>query len=180
MIKICFDYGHGGLDPGAVYKGRKEKDDVLYVGRRIASEIIRHGLIVDETRTTDVSLSLKERTDFERQGDYEYFISFHRNAFRPEKAKGVETFVYTRPTKKANQLANKIQKSLVDIGFVNRGVKQASFYVLRNTKAPALLIEIGFLDNSEDNKLFDENIEKIIKEIAKAILSELGISYIKI
>lgn len=173
-MKICFDYGHGGLDPGAVYKGRKEKDDVLYIGRRIASEIIRQGVVVDETRTRDRNLSLRERTDFERQGNYDYFISFHRNAFSPEKAKGVETFVYTRPREKANNLANRIQKSLVDIGFVNRGVKKANFYVLRNTRAPAILVEIGFIDNSEDNKIFDNNMEKIIQGVSKAILLEIA------
>lgn len=171
MIKICFDYGHGGLDSGAAYKGRKEKDDVLYIGRRIASEIIRHGVLVDETRTRDMDLSLKARTDFEKQGDYAYFISFHRNAFRPEKAKGVETFVYNRPTKKANELAHRIQESLVDIGFINRGVKRANFYLLRNTKSPAILVEIGFIDNSGDNTLFDNNREKIIEGVSKAILS---------
>lgn len=174
MFKICFDYGHGGIDPGAVYKGRKEKDDVLYIGRRVASELIRHGVIVDETRTRDMDLSLRERTNFERQGDYDYFISFHRNAFMPEEAKGVETFVYTRPTERACELAKRIQKSLVDIGFVNRGVKKASFYVLRNTRAPALLIEIGFIDNTLDNKIYDDNLEKIIRGISKAILLEQG------
>ena len=170
MIKICFDYGHGGKDPGAVYKGRQEKDDVLYLGRRIASEIIRHGVRVDETRTRDRDLSLRERANFERQEDYDFFISFHRNAFKAEKARGVETFVYTRSTKKTDELANRIQESLVEIGFVNRGLKRADFYVLRNTKAPALLVEVGFIDNSEDNKLFDRNIEKIIKGVSEAIL----------
>lgn len=177
MIKLCFDYGHGGKDPGAIYKGRKEKDDVLYIGRRVASEMIRHGVIVVETRTRDMDLSLKGRTDIERKGDYDFFISFHRNAFSPEKAKGVEVFVYNRPSKKAIELANRVQKSLVGIGFVNRGVKRANFYVLRNTKAPALLLEIGFVDNTGDNKLYDNNREKIIYEISKAILLQLGITY---
>lgn len=177
MKRICFDYGHGGLDPGAVYQGRREKDDVLYIGRRIASEIIRHGVLVDETRTGDMDLSLRERTNFERQGKYEYFISFHRNAFRPEEARGVETFVYLKPTSRAKKLAYGIQNSLVDIGFLNRGVKTANFYVLRNTRSPAILVEIGFLDNSLDNKIYDENREKIIRKISQAILKELGISY---
>lgn len=177
MIKICFDYGHGGKDPGAVYKGRKEKDDVLYIGRRIASEMIRHGVIVVETRTKDMDLSLKGRTDIERKRIYDFFISFHRNAFSPENAKGAEVFVYNRPSKKAIELADRLKNSLVGIGFVNRGVKRANFYVLRNTKAPALLLEIGFIDNSEDNKLFDDNREKIIYELSKAILLEVGISY---
>ncbi len=177
MARLCFDYGHGGNDPGAIYKGRKEKDDVLYIGKEVAKELRRHGVIVDEARRTDITMSLKERSNFENKGKYDYFISFHRNAFQPEKARGVETFTYINPNKKAKELAEKIQKSLVDIGFVNRGVKAANFHVLRETKAPAVLLEIGFIDNSRDNNLFDNKKHEIIKVISKAILSQLGIEY---
>lgn len=179
MIEICFDYGHGGSDPGAVYKGRREKDDVLYIGRRIASELVRHGVRVNETRTYDRTVSLRERTDFEKKNKHAYFISFHRNAFMPEKAKGAEVFVYRSPTDRASKLAVSIRDCLAGIGFVNRGVKQANFYVLRNTRSPALLVEMGFVDNTSDNKLFDSNREKIIKSVSMAILSHLGILYVK-
>lgn len=64
MARLCFDYGHGGSDPGAVYMGRNESEDVLAVGREAARILRRHGVVVDETRTADVSLSLKERSDF--------------------------------------------------------------------------------------------------------------------
>jgi len=80
MARLCFDYGHGGNDPGAVYKGRKEADDVLSLGRAVAAVLRRHGVIIDETRTADVSVSLKARCDFENKGSFDYFISFHRNA----------------------------------------------------------------------------------------------------
>jgi hypothetical protein len=68
MARLCFDYGHGGNDPGAVYKGRKEADDVLSLGRAVAAVLRRHGVIIDETRTADVSVSLKARCDFENKG----------------------------------------------------------------------------------------------------------------
>lgn len=53
-----------------------------------------------------------------------------------------------------------------------RGVKKANFHVLRETKAPAVLIEIGFVDNTGDNNLFDAKRNEIIKGISKAILSQ--------
>lgn len=178
MFKLCFDYGHGGSDPGAVYMDRKEKDDVLYLGRKVANKLRKHGIIVDETRTRDVGLSLSDRSKFERRCDYDYFISFHRNAFKPEEAKGIETFVYVNPTKKAMAMANSIQNALVkDIGLVDRGVKKANFYLLRKTKSPAILVEIGFIDNSFDNILFDWNSNRMTRAISKAILSQLGIYY---
>lgn len=177
MTRLCFDYGHGGSDPGATYKGRKESIDNLSIGKEVATELRRHGVTVDETRTEDVTMSLGERSDFERKKDYDYFISFHRNAYNPEKAKGVETYVYIKTSEKSKSLAQKIQTALVNVGLINRGVKKANFHVLRETKAPAVLMEIGFIDNTEDNELFDRKREEIIRGISKAILSQLGVAY---
>lgn len=179
MIRLCFDYGHGGVDPGAIYKGRKESDDVLSIGKAIAAEVRRHGVLVDETRTSDATVSLNERSNYENRKSYDYFISFHRNAFQPEKAKGVETYTYLNPKSNTKDLAEKLQSALVDIGFTNRGVKAANFHVLRETKAPAVLVEIGFIDNTGDNQLFDAKRDEIIKALAKAILSQVGIDYVE-
>lgn len=179
MARLCFDYGHGGADSGACYNGRKESNDVLIIGRAVAAEVRRHGVTVDETRTSDATVSLNNRSNFENRNTYDYFISFHRNAYEPEKAKGVETYTYLNPGSKSKGLAESIQASLVALGFINRGVKEANFHVLRETKAPAVLIEIGFIDNTGDNNLFDAKINEIIKAIAKAILAQLGVAYIE-
>lgn len=177
MIRLCADYGHGGNDPGAVYKGRKEKDDVLKLGLAVVKELRSYGIEVDETRTTDKTLNLKERSNFEKKKQYDYFISFHRNAFKPEQASGVETYTYISQTAKAKSLADKIQKNLVAIGFVDRKIKVANFHVLRETKSPAVLMEVGFIDNTKDNELFDDKFAEIVKVITKAILDEFGILY---
>lgn len=170
MVKICFDYGHGGRDSGAVYKGRKESLDNLDLGMRVAERVAMFSLEIAETRTSDVSLGLGERVDFANKGNYDYFISFHRNAFRPEVANGAETFIHPKASPKARKLAEEIQKGLVACGFRNRGLKTADFYVLRKTKMPAVLIEIGFIDNSIDNDLFDLKRREIIHQISKAIV----------
>lgn len=179
MARLCFDYGHGGEDSGACYKGRKESNDVLSLGKAIAAEVRRHGVTVEETRTSDSTVSLSERSGFENRSTYDYFISFHRNAFQPEKAKGAETFTYLNGGEKSRELAESIQASLVILGFKDRGVKEANFHVLRETKAPAVLVEIGFIDNSEDNNLFDAKRDSIIKGLAKAILENIGVEYIE-
>lgn len=172
MVRLCFDYGHGGKDPGAMYKGRKESNDNLSIGMEVAKRLRIFGVEVDEIRTIDVSIGLYERCVFANNGKYDYFISFHRNAFKPEVGNGVESFVYTNASLKARQLARKIQDSLVGCGFKNRGVKTANFYVLRETKMPAVLIEIGFIDNSTDNTLFDDKRKEIVHELSKAIILE--------
>lgn len=179
MAKLCFDYGHGGSDPGACYNGRKESVDVLNIGREVAAEVRRHGVFVDETRTSDATVSLQERSDFENQQSYDFFLSFHRNAFSPEKAAGVEIYTCLKPGAKSRSLAGRIQTALVDLGFANRGLKQANYHVLRETKAPAVLVEMGFIDNTQDNNLFDSKRNEIIKALAKAILTELGVNYVE-
>lgn len=179
MARLCFDYGHGGEDPGATYNGRKECNDVLSLGRAIAEEVRRHGVAVDETRTSDTTVSLKERSDFENRNTYDYFISFHRNAYEAEKATGVETYTYLNGGAKSKGLAQRIQTSFVALGFTDRGVKEANFHVLRETKAPAVLVEIGFIDNTGDNNLFDAKRNEIIKGLAKAILAQVGVDYVE-
>lgn len=179
MARLCFDYGHGGEDCGACYNGRNESNDVLSIGRAVATEVRRHGVTVDETRTSDATVSLNDRSAFENTNTYDYFISFHRNAFQPEKAKGVETYTYLNPGSKPKSLADRIQSSLVSLGFTNRGVKEANYHVLRETKAPAVLIEIGFIDNTGDNNLFDAKRNEIIKNLAKEILAQVGVDYVE-
>ena len=179
MAKLCFDYGHGGNDPGASCHGRKESMDVLNLGRAVAAEVRRHGVEVNEIRTTDSTVSLEQRSAFENKQHYDYFISFHRNASSPEKAQGVETYTYLNPSPKSKSLAGRIENALVKLGFANRGVKQANYYVLRKTKAPAVLVEMGFIDNTNDNRLFDSKKNEIIQALAKAILAEVGVNYIE-
>lgn len=173
MIRICFDYGHGGRDPGAIYKGRRESMDNLVLGMKVAERLREFGVMVDETRTTDASKSLSERCIFANNGKYDYFISFHRNAYKPEEGSGAETYAHINGSPRAILLAKEIQKVLVACGFRNRGVKRADFQVLRRTKMPAVLIEIGFIDNSKDNAIFDSKKEEIVHELARAII--LGI-----
>lgn len=179
MARLCFDYGHGGEDGGACYNGRKESNELLSLGRAVAAEVRRHGITVDETRTSDDTVSLGERSDFENRNTYDYFISFHRNAYEPEKARGVETYTYLNPGSNSKGLADSIQASLVALGFVNRGVKEANYHVLRETKAPAVLVEMGFIDNTGDNNLFDSKRNEIIKGLAKAILAQVGVNYVE-
>lgn len=172
---ILFDYGHGGKDPGATYKGRKEADDVLKVGQTIAKHLRAAGITVDETRTANTTLTLEQRVTMELKKTYDFFISFHRNAFKPEQATGAEVFVYSSSNAKSTQLGKKIQQALVKVGFKDRGVKQADFYVLKYTRAPALLLEIGFIDNSKDNVLFDSRFKEIAEGVAAAIIDGVGL-----
>lgn len=129
------------------------------------------------TRSTDTTVSLSERSSKENSGDYDYFVSIHRNAYQPEVAKGCEIHVYSNGGV-AEQLANKVNFEMVKNGFVDRGIKKSNFHVLRETKSPAILIEVGFIDNTSDNRIFDSKFEQIAQSIVKGCLLQVGKSMI--
>ncbi len=174
MAKIGMDYGHGGSDPGAVYSGRRESADVLRLGLAITDKLRAAGLTVGESRNGDTAVSLMQRSRLSNERADEYFLSIHRNAFRPETAKGAEVFVHPTASDDAVNLARSIQSALTAVGFVDRGVKRANFYVLRETRAPAVLLEVGFVDNSEDNDLFDREFDNIVSGVSQAVLTHIG------
>lgn len=173
MAKWLLDPGHGGSDPGATYNGRKESNDVLKLSLRVGEILTSNGEAVVYTRTSDATVSLSGRSSMENRGSYDYFVSIHRNAIAPEKAKGVETHIYSRGGKK-EELATKVNNNLVALGFVNRGVKVSNFHVLRETKCPSILIEVGFIDHTTDNNLFDSKFEQMAQAIAKGCLAQVG------
>lgn len=177
MAKWLIDPGHGGSDPGACYKGRRECDDVLRLSKRVGEILSANGESVSFTRTSDATLSLTQRSNIENKGSYDYFVSVHRNAVGAEVARGVETHIYngSYPSKETcRSLASKVNTNLVGVGFVDRKVKESNFHVLRETRCPAILIETGFIDHSTDNGIFDSKFEQIAQAIAKGCLAQVG------
>lgn len=169
MARWLLDAGHGGLDSGATYNGRRECDDVLKLALKVGELLKQNNENVFYTRSTDVTLSLLERSRKENEGNYDYFISIHRNAYKPEIGRGCETHIYAKGSK-AENLANKVNLEIVSNGFVNRGIKVSNFHVLRETKCTAILVEVGFIDNILDNNLFDSKFEKIAISIVRGCL----------
>ena len=172
---IMIDAGHGGSDPGAVYKGRREKDDNLTLAMAVGKILSENGIKVLYTRTTDDYISPFERARLANEAKVDYFISFHRNS-SPEdnQYQGVEVLVYDKSGIKY-EMAQNIVGALGELGFREIGVKERpGLVVLRRTRMPALLIETGFLNSDEDNKLYDEKKNEIAEAIAGAILGTLS------
>ena len=143
---IVIDPGHGGKDPGAVYAGYKEKDIVLPIALYLGGFLSNMANCV-YTRTADVYVPLRDRVFIANSVKADMFISIHVNASPKHNAKGEEIWIYPGSTKSA-KLANSIATYIDEIVPGRfRGVKEGNFYVLRKTKMPAVLIEVGFLDN---------------------------------
>ena len=176
---IVIDAGHGGSDPGAVYEGRREKDDNLSLATKVGELLSQQGISVIYTRTADVYQTPFEKAQIANQANADFFISFHRNSSEePNQYSGVETLVYD-PSGIKQTMAENINGALSELGFRNLGVKaRPGLVVLRRTKMPALLIETGFLNNTKDNALYDEKQQEIARAIADAVLGTLDLETI--
>lgn len=168
--KIILDPGHGGYDNGASYNGRREKDDVLNLAFDVAANLRNLGYEVEFTRTEDVYDSPTEKARIGNASGADYFISLHRNSSpTPNRLNGVQTLLYSDTGVKAD-MARNINRRLEDVGFRNINVEERKdLAVLRRTKMPALLVEVGFINNDNDNMLFDENKAEIAEAIALGI-----------
>ena len=176
-ISICLDPGHGGKTPGAVKGSRYEKDDTLRLVKRVGKVLEANGIDVHYTRTTDKYDSPLQKAQISDNYGADYFISIHRNSSVNKSARGSETLLYSKSGIKL-EIAKSIQKYLVKHGFVDRGIKvRKNLTVLRKTKAPALLVEVGFISNDADNKLFDEKFNKIADCIAKGFMDAVGLKF---
>jgi N-acetylmuramoyl-L-alanine amidase len=173
ITRICLDPGHGGKDTGGVVGGRAEKDLTLALAKELARQLKAAGFKVVLTRATDEFVELEHRAEVANGQRAGLFLSLHFNIGAPGEGKGVEVYCLTPPRsnstnaggQRANHgslpgnrrdpqnvfLAYQLQKHLVkDLGAEDRGLRRARFEVLRSAKMPAVLIEGGFLSDSQD------------------------------
>ena len=165
-MKIAIDAGHGGNDPGAVGARLKEKDVNLKLALGL-EEVLEEDYEVILTRSGDAFLHLRERSDLANNKNADIFISIHCNGFHKESANGIETFHFPGSVQ-GELLAKSIHSSMQPTsGMRERGIKAAKFSVLARTKMPAVLLEIGFITNPEDESKMAN--EKWIERMALAI-----------
>ena len=165
---VYLDAGHGGYDPGASYFGISEKSLTLAIQSRVKAKLEAEGYQVVTTRTSDTYVDLTDRSRAANASESDIFVSIHINASGSSATQGIETYYYqpyaeypsrinatyhANPTRlnMSDTLANAIQSSLINAtGAQNQGVKRQTFAVLRETTAPAVLLELGFLSNPQE------------------------------
>lgn len=172
-VKLCLDPGHGGSDPGALGSGLREADVTLDVVLRLARLLELDTLDTSGggewdvllTRDTDRDVSLAQRTNLANAFGAASFLSVHMNSFSSSSANGTETYCWTGQSgSTSGALRNRCQaEALRAWGLVDRGVKEANFYVLRNTSMPATLVEGGFITSPIDSqRLADPNARQLL------------------
>ena len=169
--RVVIDPGHGGKFTGAVGPtGLQEKDVVLAIALNLEQDLLDLGAEVRLTRTTDSEVlpgaslrdDLKARVDIANNWPADLFISIHANANDSPAPNGTESYVARQASDRSKTIAKLAQNSMVeDIKLNDRGVKTADFYVIKNTRMPATLLETGFISNpEEEQKLADPAIQK--------------------
>lgn len=185
-IKIYIDQGHNPTSPnaGAEGNGFVEQDITYEIGVRLA-ELLRSNGNFDvrlsrPTPTTSLgttnSSSLRARVDAANAFGADYFVSLHTNASTNSSVSGTEVLVYDEPS-----IASELGEDILlwinrTTGLRNRGiVERPGLYVLRKTRMPAVLVEMGFISNASDARLMNNSPELFAEGIYNGILQYTGL-----
>ena len=175
---VVIDPGHGGPDSGAIgIGGLRETDVVLDVSKIVSSILNKKGVKVKMTRTNEIDLDLVPRVLMANKTKADIFVSIHANASVGKKRNinGLETFYYSGW--KGRLLAEKIQKQIIKVspGSPDRGVRTGSYFVIKNTNMPAVLVEIGFVTGRLDGSRLSKDMhrKRVAYAIARGILEYL-------
>ncbi len=183
---IYIDAGHGGRDPGAIYKDLKESDINLDITNELKIELEKQGAIVYQTRIGDYDLSkinatnhkksdLTERAKIINESNAEIYISIHLNSDPSPTWQGAQIF-YTNKNKENKKIAEIIQEKFKKNIKSNRKIKQLkNMYMFDRIKKPGILVEAGFISNENDRyKLKQKEYQqKIAQTITEGIIEYL-------
>jgi N-acetylmuramoyl-L-alanine amidase len=172
-VVVAIDPGHGGRDPGAVGINSLQEIQVIFpISLRVAELLEAQGVTVVMTRRENVTVDLQARADIANRAQANLFVSIHANSIslsRPD-VNGIESYY---SSESGRRLAAALQASmLAATGMRDRGVKQARFYVLRQTTMPAALVEVGFVTGAQDYPRLADPAwrETMAQAIARGIL----------
>lgn len=172
---VVVDPGHGGPDPGAIgIGGLREIDVVTPIAFKVAEFLRKEGIEAVLTREDDRDLGLEPRVQLANRLNATVFVSIHANSInlsRPDIS-GLETYYYDSGL----ALAQTIHRSVLEAtGIPDRRVRSARFYVLRRTKMPSVLVEVGFVTGADDaRRLRDPDYQnKMAEAIARGVIQYL-------
>lgn len=179
--KIFIDPGHGGTDPGATGYGLREKDLTLKISLKIRDILNAEytGHTIRMSRTTDKTITLKQRTDMANAWNADYLLSVHINA---GGGTGYESYIYNKLSNSSraavirNQIHAEIMKAIGKV--TDRGKKTANFHMLRESNMPAMLSENLFIDTKSDaDKLkSDAFLNQLARGHAVGLAKALGLT----
>lgn len=186
---IAVDAGHGGDDPGKVgINSALEKDVNLAIAKKLEAYLTEKGIKVVMTRETQEGLydagaankkqqDMKKRCELIDASGAAFTVSIHQNSYTSESVHGPQVFYYTHSAE-GESIASCIQDSLNTVLEVDRAREMKAndtYYLLKKTKSPTVIVECGFLSNSEEaSKLITEEYQsKVAQAVGEGILKAL-------
>nr|WP_106781774.1 N-acetylmuramoyl-L-alanine amidase [Lysinibacillus timonensis] len=199
-VKIVVDAGHGGIDGGASSQAVIEKDVTLAIAKKVESQLKRMGAEVVMTRTTDGDAlaehapgeefpTIRERKkqdiflreEIVKSNEPEIFVTIHANAIPEEKWRGAQVFYHASGHPNSELLAKSVQDSIKNTlqNTEREALAIKQIYLLKKAEAPAILVETGFLSNTEERELLsDENYqEKMANAIVDGIENYVNMEF---
>lgn len=188
---VVLDPGHGGYDPGATKQGTCEKEINLEIAIRVADLLKPSGIKVILTRDEDEDyvppgvkgriskkqIDLNYRIGLASEAKADIFVSIHVNATSGGLKSGAETFYYFKSAE-GKRLAETIQQELIKVPGMNRRIaKPGDYYIIRNSSMPAVIVELGYLNNPAELKKLKETWyqEYLAHAVAKGIAEYFGL-----
>lgn len=183
---VVIDAGHGGFDPGKVgATGTHEKDINLQIANKLKAYLEQAGATVVMTRTSDEALGgvggkstknddMRYRKESINKSGADIMVSIHQNAFTQPKVRGAQVFYYEN-AETSKILAQSVQANIKSEADPNntRSIKSTtSYYVLKVSTMPAIIVECGFLTNPDEERLLktDEYQQQVAWAIYKGIV----------
>ena len=187
---VVIDAGHGGKDPGKVgINGALEKDINLEIAIKLQQFLELEDVEVILTRESDAGLydenasnkkvqDMKRRVEIIEQASPVLTVSIHQNSYHEEYVHGAQTFYYEN-SEQSKVLAEKIQQALLnDVDKENKRVAKSndSYYLLKKTSSPIVIVECGFLSNSEEAEKLESDYyqEKVAWAIHLGVLQYIN------
>ena len=178
---LVLDAGHGGYDSGSIgSKGIMEKNITLAVALKVGAILKENNIDIVYTRESDnvpwpanEKKDLAARANISNNRKVDLFISIHLNSFKQKSVNGTETF-YSNGSLKGKEAAKLIHDQIIkDVELHDRGIRGENFSLLRNVKAPTVLIELGYITNKNDEMMLNNSFyqQKFAEAIAKGILN---------
>lgn len=179
---IYIDAGHGGVDPGAMYKNIMEKDINLSISKILEDKLTKLGAVVYLTRYGDYDLAVnntinRKRSDLSRRGNIinrsmcDLFVSIHLNAESTGIWRGAQVF-YDDVNEKNEEFAKILQSNLKKSLYSKRDYKLTNdMYLQKRVERPGVLIEVGFLSNANDRYLLKQ--ESYQNKVANVIADSM-------
>ncbi len=177
LYKAVIDAGHGGSDVGATRDGIYEKNITLSIAKMVEKNLQAKKVQTTMTLEKDKTVSLQERCDISNKTKPDVFVSVHVNSSVNDAIYGVETHWWKADSVEyAKIVHSRLQKNFAKWKTKDRGLFKSQFYVINHTEAPAILVEIGFISNTNEREAIIT--QKRQSEIAKAI-SDGVMEYLK-